>query len=179
MKRVMTMVILAKNQWIMKIKKQTSDKQSKLLNVMLENSATVILRMIQRKSFLKKVKALSPGTHNSNGMNRSSSLFKLYSSLGRNDVLRVGRRRSISRLTSNEAHPNAIVLPKTSNIIEAVVIWSHETIGHGERGLTFHNLRKNNIWVLSANAVVRRIIIYVWHVGNCVESLVTRKYQIC
>ena len=33
MKRVMAMVILAKNQQIKKIKKQTSDEQSKLLNV--------------------------------------------------------------------------------------------------------------------------------------------------
>ena len=32
MKRVMAMIILAKNQWIKKIKKQTSDKQSKLIN---------------------------------------------------------------------------------------------------------------------------------------------------
>ena len=35
---------------------------------------------------------------------------------------------------------------------------SHETIGHGGRGLTLDNLRKNGIWVLGANAVVRKII---------------------
>ena len=58
MKRVIAMFILAKNQWIKKIKKQT-DKPSKLLNVeMLENAATVLFRMIQRKSFLEEVKAL-------------------------------------------------------------------------------------------------------------------------
>ena len=33
MKRVMAMVILTKNQWIKKIKKETSDKPSKPLNV--------------------------------------------------------------------------------------------------------------------------------------------------
>ena len=39
MKIVMAMVILAKNQWLKKIKKQTSDKQSNLINVdMLENA---------------------------------------------------------------------------------------------------------------------------------------------
>ena len=60
MKKVMVIVILAKNQWIKKIKKQTSDKQSKLLNVeMLENAATVIFRIMQRKSFMEKVKVLS------------------------------------------------------------------------------------------------------------------------
>ena len=112
--------------------------------------------MIQRKSFLEEVKALSCGTHNTNGVNRSSSLFKLDPFLDSNGVLRVGGRLSRSKLTSNEAHP--VVLPKTSNITEAVVIWSHETIGHGGRGLTLNNLRKNGIWVLGANAVVRKII---------------------
>ena len=157
MNRVMAMVILAKNQWLNKIKKQTSDKQPNLINVeMLENAATVIFRMIERNSFLEEVKALSSGTHNSNGVNRSSSLFKLDPFLDRNDVLRVGGRVRRSKLTSNEAHP--VVLPKTSNITEAVVIWSHRIIGHGGRGLNLNNLRKNGIWVLGANAVVRRII---------------------
>ena len=50
MKRVMTMVILAKNQWVKKIKKEASNKPSKPLNVeKLENAATVIFRMIQMK----------------------------------------------------------------------------------------------------------------------------------
>ena len=144
MKRVMAMVILAKSQWIKKIKKQTSDKKSKLLNVeRLENAATVIFRMIQRKSFLEEVKALSSGTHNSNGVNRSSSLFKLDTSLDKNGVLRVGGRLSRSKLSSKLFRGSS---------------WSHGTIGHSGRGLTLNNLRKNGIWVLSANAVVRRII---------------------
>ena len=157
MKRVMAMIILAKNQWIKKIKKETLDKKSKPLNVeMLGNAATVIFRMVQRKSFLEEVKALSSGTHNTNGVNRSSSLFKLDPFLDSNDVLRVGGRLSRSKLTSNKAHP--VVLPKTSYITKAVVIWSHKTIGHGGRRSAFNNLRNNGIWVLRANAVVRRII---------------------
>ena len=70
MKRVMAMVRSAKNQFIKKIKKQTSDKQSKLLNVeMLKNAATVIFRVMQRKSVLEEVKALGSATHNCNGVN--------------------------------------------------------------------------------------------------------------
>ena len=146
-KRVMAMVILAKNERIKKVKKQTSGKQSKLLNVEM--------LMIQRKSFLEEVKVLSCGTHNSNEVNRSSSLFKLDPFLDSNSVLQVSGRLSRSKLTSNEAHP---VLPKTSNITEAVVIWSHETIGHGGRGVTLNNLKKKGIWLLGANTVLRRII---------------------
>ena len=105
---------------------------------------------------MEEVQALSSSTHNSNGVNQSRSLFKLDPFLDSNGVLRVGGRLSRSKLNSNEAHP--VVLPKTSNITEAVVIWSHEAVGHGGKGLTLNNLRKNGIWVLSANAVVRRII---------------------
>ena len=83
-------------------------------------------------------------------------LFKLDPFIDSNGVLRVGCRLSRSKLTSNKAHP--VVLPKTSNIIEAAVIWSYKIIGHGGRGLTLNNLRKNGIWVLGDNAVERRII---------------------
>ena len=90
-------------------------------------------------------------------MNQPSSLFKLDPFIDSNVVLPVGCRLSRSKLTSNKAHP--VVLPRTSNIIEAAaVIWSYKTIGHGGRGLTLNNLRKNGIWVLGDNAVKRRII---------------------
>ena len=89
-------------------------------------------------------------------MIRSRSLFKLDPFLDSNGVLWVGGRLSTSKLTSDEAQP--VVLPKASNITEAVVIWSHETIGHGRKGLPLNNLRKIDIWVLGANAVVKRII---------------------
>ena len=88
---------------------------------------------------MEEVKVLSSGTHNSNEVNRSSSLFKLDPFLDSNGVLQVSGRLSRSKLTSNEAHP---VLPKTSDITEAVVIWSHETIGHGGRGMNLNNLKK-------------------------------------
>ena len=122
----------------------------------MENAATVIFRVIQRKSFLVEVKALSSGTHSTNAVNQSSSLFKLDPFLDSSGVLWVGGRLNQSKLTNNEAHP--VVLPKNSNITETVLIWSHETIGHGGRGLTLNNLRKNGIWVLGANAVVTQII---------------------
>lgn len=37
------------------------------------------------------------------------------------------------------------------------VIWSHEKTGHSGRDLTLNNLRKNRIWVLSANAIAKRM----------------------
>ena len=48
--------------------------------------------MIPKKSFPEEGKALSSGTHNTNGVNRSSSLFKLGLFLKNNGVLQVGGR---------------------------------------------------------------------------------------
>ena len=74
-------------------KKKTSDKLSKPLNVeIMENAAKIIFRMIQRKLFPEDVKALNSGTHNTNGVNRSSSFFKLGLLLKNNGVLQVGGR---------------------------------------------------------------------------------------
>lgn len=61
------------------------------------------------------------------------------------------------------------------------VIWSHEKTGHSGRDLTLNNLRKNRIWVLriwSLMQLQKEWPINVWHVGKCMESLVTRKCKI-
>lgn len=47
MKKLMAMFILAKSKWINKIKKQTSDKQSRLLHVeILGNAAKLVFKLI-------------------------------------------------------------------------------------------------------------------------------------
>ena len=68
---------------------------------MLENAATVILRMIQWKTFLEEVKAINSGTHNSNGVNPTISLFKLDPFLDIN-VLWVGGRLSTSSCSAKD-----------------------------------------------------------------------------
>ena len=88
-------------------------------------------------------------------------------------ILRVGGKLSKSELTSNKAQP--VVLPKTSNITVPAVIWSYEAIGHGARELTLNNLRKNGIWVLSANPVVKRIIHKCVICGNLRENFGDQK----
>ena len=46
---------------------------------MLENAATIISRMIERRSFLEEIKVLSPGTHNSNRVTTlDGGLFKTF-----------------------------------------------------------------------------------------------------
>lgn len=46
MKKLMAIFILAKSKWINKIKKQTSDKQSRLLLEILGNAAKLVFKLI-------------------------------------------------------------------------------------------------------------------------------------
>ena len=46
MKKLMAIFILAKSKWINKIKKQTSDKQSRLLLEILRNAAKLVFKLI-------------------------------------------------------------------------------------------------------------------------------------
>ena len=63
--------------------------------------------------------------------------------------LQVGGRLGKSRLSHIEAHP--LVLPKQSNISEAIIQWCHENVAHGGQGMILNNLRQNGFWILSVN----------------------------
>ena len=90
-------------------------------------------------------------------IHRSSSIFKLDPFLDTDGVLRVGGRLKRSMVDINEVHSG--ILPKANLITEAIVTWYHENVAHSGRSMTLNNLRKNDIWVISANPVVRRIIV--------------------
>ena len=55
-------------------------------------------------------------------------------------------------LDIKEAHP--VILPKANLITEAIVTWCHENVADSGRSVTLNNLRKNVLWVVSANSVV-------------------------
>ena len=67
-----------------------------------------------------------------------------------------------SKLSHSEAH--FMLLPKQSNISEAIIKWRYENVTHGGRGMTLNNLRQNGFWILSANVVVRGMI---YKCANC------------
>ena len=49
------------------------------------------------------------------------------------------------KLVIDISEEHQIVLLKNSNITDAVVIWSHEALGHGGSGVTLNNMGKNGI----------------------------------
>ena len=123
---------------------------------LLEKAANSIVKMVQVKSFGEDRRVLSAKSDSRVKVNKSSRLYKLDLFLDSDGLLRVGGRLGKSRLPYSEAHP--LVLPKQSNISEAIIQWCHENVAHGGRGMTLNNLRQNRFWKLIANVVVRGII---------------------
>ena len=104
--------------------------------------------MLRQHSFGHEIPSLKSNTT----IHRSSSLFKLDPFLDTDEVLRVGGRLKRSILDLNEVHP--VILPKANLITEAIVTWCHENVADSGRSMTLNNLRKNVLWVVSANSVV-------------------------
>ena len=123
----------------------------------LEKAANSIVKMVQLKSFQEEIKILSVNSDSRIEVNKSSKVYKLNPFLDSDGLVRVGGRLWKSRLSHSEAHP--LVLPKQSNISEAIIRWCHENVAHGGRGMTLNNLRQNGFWILiSANIVVKGMI---------------------
>ena len=104
----------------------------------------------------EEIKILSATSDSRIGVNKSSKLYKLDPFLDSDGLLRVSGRLGKSRLSHSEAYP--LVLPKQSNISEAIIRWCHENFAHGGRGITLNNLRQNGFWILSVNTVVTGMI---------------------
>ena len=167
-RKIMAVVLLAANIWIKRITKSRLAEITTLINMeLLEKAQKMIFKMLQQHSFSHEISSLKSNTI----IHRSSSLFKLDPFLDTDGVLRVGGRLKRSMLDINEVHP--VILPKANLITEAIVTWCHENVAHSGRSMTLNNLRKNGLWVISANSVVQRTIfrcvtcrkLHAWHLG--------------
>ena len=131
----------------------------------------MIFKMLLQHSFIHEISSLKSNTT----IHISSSLFKLDPFLDTDGVLKVGARLKRSMLDINEVHP--VILPKANLITEAIVTWCLENVEHSSRSMTVNNLRKNGLWVISANSVVEQsldVLLVVSYVGH----LDFKKWQI-
>ena len=113
---------------------------------LLENAADSIVKMVQLKSLGEELRILSANSNSRIGVNKSSKMYKLDPFLDSDGLLRVGGRLGKSRHSQSEAH--SLVLPKQSNISEAIIRWCPENVAHGGRVMTLNNLRQNGFWIL-------------------------------
>ena len=149
----MAVVLLVANLWIKRITKPRPSEMTTLINMeLLEKAQRMIFKILQQHSFSHKISSLKSNTK----MHRSSCLFKLDPFLDTDRVLRVGGRLKRSMLDINEVHP--VIFPKANLITEAIVTQRHENVAHSGRNMTINSLRKNGLWVISANSVARRTI---------------------
>ena len=149
----MAVVLLAANILIKRITKPTPSEITTLINMeLLEKAQKMIFKMLQQHSFSHEISPMKSNTK----IHRSSSLFKLDPFLDTDGILRVGGRLKRSMLDINEVH--SVILRKANLTTEAIVTSCHENVAHSGRSMTLNNLRKNGLWVISANSVVRRTI---------------------
>ena len=149
----MAVVLLAANIWIKRITKPTPSEITTLINMeLLEKAQKMIFKMLQQHSFSHEISSMKSNTK----IHRSSSLFKLDPFLDTDGILRVGGRLKRPMLDINEVH--SVILRKANLTTEAIVTWCHENVAHSGRSMILNNLRKNGLWVISANSVVRRTI---------------------
>ena len=152
-RKIMAVVLLAGNIWIRGITKPRPSEITTPINMeLLEKAQKMIFKMLQQHPFSHEISSLKSNTI----IHRSSSLFRLDPFLDTDGVLRVGGRLKRSMLDITEVH--SVILPKANLITEAIVTWCHENVAHSGRSMTLNNLRKNGLWVISANSIVRRTI---------------------
>ena len=152
-RKIMTVVLLAANVWIKRITKPRPSEITTLINMeLLEKAQRMIFKMLLQHSFIHEISSLKSNTT----IHIPSSLFKLDPFLDTDGVLKAGGRLKRSMLDINEVHP--IILPKPNLITEAIVTGCLENVAHSGRSMTVNNLKKNGLWVISANSVVRRTI---------------------
>ena len=155
MKRVMALILVIKEILLKRIDRALSWQQlSRTIDVeMIHKGQVAILKTVQAESFDREIKQLM----SKKGMVPNySSTSQLDPFLDSDNIIRVRERLRKSSLTEAEQHP--VILPKKSAVSDAIIQWSHISVAHGERGLTLNHLRNNSIWIISANAAVRRVI---------------------
>ena len=86
----------------------------------------------------------------------NSSISQLDPFLDGDNIIRVGRRLIKSTLTKAEQYP--VIFPRKNAVFDVIIQRSHNSVGHGAKGLTLNHLRNNDNWIISANAAVRGVI---------------------
>ena len=105
-----------------------------------------------------------------------SSISQLDPFLDSDNIIRVGGRLRKSSLTEAEQHP--VIIPKNSAVSDAIIQWSHTSVVYGARGLTLNHFRNSGIWIISANAAVRRVIHRCVTCSSFEEKRVFKKWLI-
>ena len=70
--------------------------------------------------------------------------------------LHVGGRLKMSSLTVEEIQ--TVILPKKCKMSNMTIQCSHQSVAHRARAMILNHVRKNDIWIVNANAILRYLI---------------------
>ena len=139
----------------------------------LNEAGKEIIRIVQRKSFIKEtlllhqrnVEESSPnverGNKESHGVPKSSSLFRLDPILTKDGVLRVGGRIRRANMPLDVKHP--CILPKKGHVTELIICHFHKKVAHQGRGMTHNSIRSSGFWIIGGVSPVSN------HISKCVK----------
>ena len=102
---------------------------------MIQKAQEKIFFLVQAESFANEIKQLKS---EKKMVPESSSISQLDPFLDNRGILQVGGRLRKSNLTGEENHP--VILPKKCAVSNMIIQWSHHSIAHGARGMTFNHL---------------------------------------
>ena len=120
---------------------------------LLEKASTKIIKILQKREFVEKMRIIKKAHHQNPSINDQSSatkaspIYGLDPFLDDNSVLRVGSRLRNSSLNRNLMHP--ILLPRRSVITNRIIEWCHNGSGHSERNMTLNEIRCNGFWIIN------------------------------
>ena len=114
----------------------------------LEAGKQTLIKLIQTREF----KTILEGKQN--------SLGQLNPFQDKDGILRVGGRLASTSLDLQVKHP--IILPKSTKMVEVIIRWCHEKVGHAGRGITQNEIRNHGFWTVNGNSTVR------WCISRCV-----------
>ena len=153
LRRVLAWVLLAVN--IFKTKRRLRNASRIDLTVeQVQNAERLILRRGQAMSFDEEFKRLRV----KNAVRESSKLYSLDPFIDSDGIIRVGGRIQNSSLDFNCIHP--VVLSKNDRVSQLIIEYSHMKVAHGGRSATINEVRNEGFWIISINALARKILYY-------------------
>ena len=147
---------------------------------LLEKASSKIIKMLQQREFIKKLRIRkkahkqNPSNNDQSTVTYASPIYSFDPFLDDNDVLRLGDRLRNSSLNRNLMHP--ILLPRRSVITSRIIDWCHNRSGRSGRNMTLNEIRCNGFWIINGNSAVRS---HIYHCVTCRKAnLESRRWQI-
>ena len=149
MVRIIALVTGFKSNLVSAIKHKASNKtlkknQSLLDSSLMEEAESIIIKMVQKRSFndvFKWLNSVEDKTWINKALDIRSKISSLDPFLDKDGIIRVGRRLDNSFIINNCKHRT--FLPKDEKVTTLIIQNYHKMVAHGGRGVTLNQIRSS------------------------------------